>query len=423
MPDNPTQAGAGDDAAGNETANHNETDNHKETDNDSVPTGDAAPEAHAESGPTTGDTATKGQGQPRARHRNRSRWPRPWIGAIAAAVILLAGTGVALAIATHGKKTASAAAVTPTVPTTTAVTAPPAPACPLTGLPAPGGAIPQRPALAIKVDNYPQARPQSGLDKADIVFEEPVEGGITRLVAVFQCQQADSVGPIRSTREPDVAILDQLSKPVFIHAGGIDPVIALLQQGNLFDDNTFSHGSIVQNPPGRYAPYDTYTSTSAAWQIESQDNTPPAPLFTYATAVPAGTPVSSVHIPFSDTSDVRWTWDQASSTWLLSYSGVPAVVASNARIAAANVVIQSVAVSYGPWVENSEGGLEVQVTATGSGPLQVLRNGVDISGTWQRASVSNPTTLVGADGSPISLQPGLTWVELVPSSVTVTTAS
>ena len=82
-------------------------------------------------------------------------------------------------------------------PTTTTSTAPP-PACPLTGEPAPGGSIPQRPALAVKIDNYPHARPQTGMDKADIIFEEPVEGGITRYVAVFQCQ--DSTLMDRSAR-------------------------------------------------------------------------------------------------------------------------------------------------------------------------------------------------------------------------------
>ncbi len=71
-------------------------------------------------------------------------------------------------------------------PTTTTSTTPP-PDCPLTGAPAPNGSVPQRPALAVKIDNYPAARPhQAGMDKADIVFEEPVEGGITRYAAVFQ---------------------------------------------------------------------------------------------------------------------------------------------------------------------------------------------------------------------------------------------
>ncbi|HZU79822.1 MAG TPA: DUF3048 domain-containing protein [Acidimicrobiales bacterium] len=308
----------------------------------------------------------------------------------------------------------------PPASTTTTSAAAAGPECPLTGLPAPGGTVPARPALAIKVDNYPAARPQSGLDKADIVFEEPVEGGITRLVAVFQCSGASLVGPIRSARAVDVQILDQLSHPLFVHAGGIGPVISMLQAGNLTDDNVFWHGSIIVNPPGRVAPYDTYVTTGRAWALQPSDTTPPQPLFTYATEVPTGTPAAVVHVPYSSTNDNDWSWDSGSRTWQLTIGGTPATSADGNRIGVANVVIESVQVSYGPWLENDQGGLEVQSHLTGSGPLVVLRDGVEITGTWQRGALSSPTSLVAADGTSIPLAPGPTWVEIVPSTIRVT---
>jgi hypothetical protein len=86
-------------------------------------------------------------------------------------------------------------------------------------------------------------------------------------------------------------------------------------------------------------------------------------------------------------------------------------------------VVQTVHVTYGPWLENNVGGLEVQSQMTGSGPLTVLRNGVAITGTWHRAALNDPTTLTASDGSSIALQPGQTWVEIVPSTVPVTTTS
>jgi hypothetical protein len=290
-------------------------------------------------------------------------------------------------------------------------------------MPAEGGQVPQRPALAIKIDNYPSARPQSGLDKADIVFEEPVEGGITRLVAVFQCQSANLVGPIRSARAVDAPILDQLSKPLLLHVGGIPPVLSLIREADLFDEDLMTHESVVQNPPGRYAPYDTYVSTAAGWGLRPNDTTPPASLFTYSPTVPSGTAVTSVHIPYSHTNDVTWTWDTSSGLWRLSYSGIPATVANGSQIAVPNIVVQTVRVSYGPWVENAQGGLEVQCQLTGSGPLEVFRNGQEVTGTWQRSSLSEPTRLVASGGSTIALQPGETWVELVPSSIAVTTTT
>jgi hypothetical protein len=359
-----------------------------------------------------GGTAANGAGRP--------WWSNPWVIAGGVAGVALAGTGVALVLAVAHKPVAAAAApTTTTAPPTTTTTGPPT--CPLSGSPPPGGIVPKRPAVAIKVDNYPTARPQSGLDQADIVFEEPVEGGITRLVAVFQCQEAASVGPVRSARYPDVGILDQLSKPIFIHAGGIDPVIAMLNQGNLFNDDLFTHSSIIQTLSTRYAPYNTYTSTSGAWGLERQDTSAPAPLFSYSSQPATGPAVASVHIPFSGTSDETWTWNPTAGAWDLAYSGAPATVAGGAPVTAANVVIQTVHTSQGPWLENNLGGYEVEVDPTSGGPVTVLRDGKAITGTWVRPSIGAPMRLVGADGKTIALQPGETWVEMVPSTVDETT--
>jgi hypothetical protein len=280
--------------------------------------------------------------------------------------------------------------------------------------------VPKRPALAIKVDNYPDARPQSGLDKADVVFEEPVEGGITRLVAVFQCQNAQLVGPIRSARAVDAPILDQLSKPTFIHVGGIPPVLSLIKAADLVDEPLLARGPVVQNPSGRYAPYDTYVSTAGGWQLRPAGTAAPSPIFTYSSSPPPGTAITSLHIPYSQSADVTWTWSASRGSWLLSYGNTPATVADGGQMAVANVVVQTVHVTYGPWVENEQGQLEVQCQLTGSGPLKVLRNGLELTGTWQRPSLEAPTHLVAANGSTIALQPGETWVELVPSTIAVT---
>ena len=292
--------------------------------------------------------------------------------------------------------------------------------CPLTGTPAPGGQVPQRPALAMKVDNYPAARPQSGLDKADVVFEEPVEGLITRLVAVFQCQDAPSVGPLRSARAVDVQILSQLSDPVFVHVGGIQPVLERLAQANLTDVDALRNGSVVTLNPARVAPYSTYSSTAAGWSQDSSDTTPPAPIFSYSSNPPAGTAVASVRIPFSPTNDVRWTWNAVAHRWALAESGKPATVADDGQITTTNVVVQTVQVTLGPWLENDVGGLEVQSKLIGSGPLEVFRDGLKITGTWHRSSSTSATTLTAANGNAIALAPGPTWVEIVPTTVAVT---
>ena len=130
--------------------------------------------------------------------------------------------------------------------------------CPLTGTPAPGNVVPQRPAIAMKVDNYSlgpapaEARPQSGLDYADIIFEEQVEGSITRYAAVFQCRNAPAlVGPIRSARWTDVQMLSQLGHPLFVHVGGIIPVLQTIAASSLVNVDLGGHPSLEENPPGR----------------------------------------------------------------------------------------------------------------------------------------------------------------------------
>jgi hypothetical protein len=308
-------------------------------------------------------------------------------------------------------------------PTTTSTTAkPPPPACPLTGLPVPGGAaVPARPALAVKVDNYPSARPQSGLDKADVIYEEPVEGGITRYAAVFQCQDAASVGPVRSARNIDIGILGQLGNPLLAHVGGIPPVLANIDASPIVNVDLGENGSIITHPAGRYAPYDTYSSTAQMWGTHPTMTTPPQPLFGYSTTPPAGTPVASVNINFSGTSNVTWTYNPTTSQFERFYNGTtPDTLADGTQNAAANVVVQYVHISYGPWLENSEGGLEVQADLypDASGQAQVFRNGVEITGTWQRAALGSPTQFLTAAGTPITLQPGQTWVELVPDTIT-----
>jgi DUF3048 family protein len=355
-----------------------------------------------------------------ARRHGRRTWGY-LLGGTAA--VLVAVTAAAL-VTDHHQNAARAAVTTTTSPHPAA----PAALCPLRGTPAPGGAVPARPALAVKIGNYTGDRPSAGLNAADIVFEEPVEGAITRLVAVFQCKTAPLVGDLRSARQPDLGILSQLSNPIFVHAGGIAPVLSLLANGPLIDKNILAgaNESAIIEQPGRYAPYSTFVNAATAWALDPADMTPPAPIFSYGTTLPAGTALGSggsVHIPFSSSSDVTWQWSPAAAAYLRSYAGVPDILIGGGQTSANNVVAMTVPTAIGSWVENDEGGREVVVTATGSGPLLVLRDGAAIAGTWSRTSLNQPATLTTASGAPITLAPGNTWVELVPRGIPVIPAA
>ena len=352
-------------------------------------------------------------------HPTRSASLRGWSALAVAGLAGLVLTACSTTTPTHHSS------APPPGTTTSTTAAPPAAAtCPLTGTPAPGGSVPQRPALAVKVDNYPAARPQSGLDKADVIFEEPVEGGITRYAAVFQCQDATLVGPIRSARNIDIGILGQLGTPLLVHVGGIDPVLANIAASPLVNVDLGNYGSIQTHPPGRVAPYATYSSTAQLWGTHPTMTTPPHDLFTYSTKPLKGTPVSSLNINFSQTSNVTWKYNASISAFQRFYNGTtPDVLADGVQNTAANVIVQYVQISYGPWLENSEGGLEVQAALypNASGVADVFRGGTEVTGTWSRTDLGSPTRFLTASGAAIPLQPGQTWVELVPNTITATT--
>ncbi|MDQ1503793.1 MAG: hypothetical protein QOD57_1520, partial [Actinomycetota bacterium] len=111
-----------------------------------------------------------------------------------------------------GKKQAANTSTTQAPPSTTTAPAVAANASPLTGLPA-DPAVPARAALVVKIDNAPKARPQIGINQADLVIEEKVEDGVTRFFTIFQSQVSDPVGPVRSARTTDIALVTPLNHP------------------------------------------------------------------------------------------------------------------------------------------------------------------------------------------------------------------
>ena len=145
-------------------------------------------------------------------------------------------------------------------------------------------------------------------------------------------------------------------------------------------------------------------------------------MFSYG-PLPAGAgAAASVHIPYSY-SDVRWTWNSATQSWSRSYATSGAATqAEGGQITAANVIIMKVVVYPSPYVEDATGAHENLLVLTGSGPTQVFRNGDMVSGTWQRGNLTDTTRYLDAAGHVIPLNPGNTWIELVPTTIAVTTS-
>jgi hypothetical protein len=289
------------------------------------------------------------------------------------------------------------------------------PTWPLTGV---AGEPAPRPALAVKIENTATARPQSGLDQADVVWETIVEFDVSRFVAVFHSQVPDEVGPIRSVRPMDPAITAPLHG-LLAYSGGQPGILDLVAASGV---QQLSHDAGVEGMyriRTRSAPHNVYGSPATFWGLaDGEHQAPPAEQFEIArsaersAAVVAGTPAGTLSFSLSPASRPSWTWDGAA--WLRSEDGTPATAASGARIAAANVV-SVVADHPGTGFGAQNGAIVPTYTLVGSGDATVASGGKVVAARWQKDSESSPMRLLLADGSPARLAPGSTWVELVPA--------
>lgn len=296
---------------------------------------------------------------------------------------------------------------------------PPPATCPLTSTNAPGGAIAPRPALAIKVENHPLARPQAGLNDADIVYEEPVEGGLTRFIAVFQCSASGRVGPVRSGRTTDPNVLRQFGAAIFGYAGGVPIVKREVPQAGLTDVNYIVAAPAYTRDDARAAPHNLYTSTAALRKAAATTAGAPAPVFSYALDLAQKSRKARVvHLPFSDYSDAYWRWSARDSAWLRWHGTVPHTVEGDEQVSATNVVVQVVGVSASSIID-AAGNASPEVDLVGSGKAYVFRDGRVIIGRWKRPTLDDVTRFLTKDGTEIALAPGRTWVELLPDRVPV----
>lgn len=298
--------------------------------------------------------------------------------------------------------------------------------CPLTDLPAPGGTVPRRPALAVKIGNEPGtdpaagngARPQSGLNEADIVFDTPAEGGIMRYEAVYQCQQPPSIGPVRSLRWVDWHVLGMFGNgPLLAFAGGIKPDLdALASQGWAKSFNLLGNqAALGERVAGRAPPDNLYTNSARIWASVPHERKPPAPVFRYSAALPSlAKPASQLQINFSAGTDVVWKWQPTTNSWLHTYAGAVDVDAATGKpVTTTNIVVQIVHYTLGPYIESAGGTGDVESRTIGSGPGYVLRNGKQVAVVWHRPTLTSGLTFTDASGQQVGLAPGRTWVEIV----------
>lgn len=282
---------------------------------------------------------------------------------------------------------------------------------PLTGRPDPSGAARRRPALDVKIENTPDARPQSGLDTADVVYEEQVEGGITRFWALFNSTTPGDVGPIRSVRAMDPNIVTPVGG-IAAFSGGTLPNETRIRDAPVTWVDETNAGAAYYRTTTRAAPHNLYGHAALLWQRPARPVPPPA-LFHYTDRVNghAGTRAATVTVGFAPPYNVTYRYQPAPHTWARSYGTTPHVAASGRSLAPTNVVIQFV--TY-------DGLGDARLVGDTAGQRAwVLRDGVRIAGHWSKPDAATPTRYTDATGAPIGLRPGRTWVELLPAGAPV----
>ncbi|MFA9429242.1 DUF3048 domain-containing protein [Egicoccus sp. AB-alg2] len=295
---------------------------------------------------------------------------------------------------------------------------------PLTGLPT-SEDLTDRPALVVKIENSPAARPQAGLDAADLVFEELVEGGVTRFITVFHSHVPETAGPVRSARPIDVQVASGLAERAgFAYSGARDQVQGLLA-GSPLVLVTEGEGGFYRDS-GRKAPHNLYVRTPETLAtVAERGATPPAEAaaFRFDTDLPScpgampdcDSAGAAIEVAMSGSFRTGFTYDTAEGVYRRLQNGEPFTVTGDGRVAAANVVVIG-ARHYQSGCCDTAGNPYDETDVTGEGRAIVLRDGAWFEATWEKADDTAPLRLLDEDGGDLALKPGPTWLLLPDAS-------
>jgi len=280
--------------------------------------------------------------------------------------------------------------------------------------------INERPVTGVMIENSREARPQSGLSHASVIFEAIAEGGITRFLALFQDNEADSVGPVRSVRPYYVQWCMSFDCAIS-HAGGSPEALANIRAWGTKDLDQFANSAPYTRVADRYAPHNLYSSIPKLRELETAKGYGKATFTPLArkAAAPSKTPAASqIQVNISSGAyNSSYSFDAKANTYARNQNGAPHMVVASGdnQVQLAPSVIVALTMPYGVAADKHS-----QYGVVGSGEARVLQDGMVTVGTWSKADVAAPLSLTGADGQPLALNPGQTWFVAVASSGLVT---
>lgn len=277
---------------------------------------------------------------------------------------------------------------------------------------------------AVVIENIVEARPQSALDRASVVYETLAEGGITRFLALYPVGESiDKIGPVRSARPYFVSWSEEY-KALFVHAGGSPQALDYLRSGraNVYDFNQFSNGGNFIRDASRKAPHNLYTDTNklfAGLRRRAPDAKPNYTSWPFKGETPLDSRPQTVNdlvIDFSSFSyRVKYVYDRVQNRYQRYQADKPHLMLDGAQVYAKDIAVQFT--SIGPLAGEKQ---RLDIKTIGSGKLLLFRDGTVTEGTWKKSSASARTEWLDASGNALSLNPGPIWIETVATSTKVT---
>ena len=290
---------------------------------------------------------------------------------------------------------------------------------PLTGLPCETSVVSRRP-WAVVVENFPTVRPQSGLSFADLIIETPTEGGITRFLAFFQSELPTSLlGPIRSARSyfNDWA---RAWSPLFSHSGGSTKALQQLAKGYgaIQDVNEFSNGPAYQRDERADPPHNLFTTATRFFSYVQQKGWPSqleVPPLTFTPITAAGALASSITVPYQpEDYSARFDYLPNQKVYQRYTNDEKQIDLSTGQpIQVTNFIVLVTTITPLPNDELKR----TEIKTLGSGTALLFTQGQEFIGQWHKDKLDNPLTFTDADGHPLPLQPGKTWISVIDSSL------
>jgi len=267
------------------------------------------------------------------------------------------------------------------------------------------------PVLAVKIDNIVLARPQTGLTRADIVYVLPVEGGLSRFMAIFSSHFPRVIGPVRSAREDDLQLLRQFNRPAFAFSGAQPQLLPVVEHARIRDLYAGLSGGYYRDY-NRIAPYNLYAHTRQLLAEAKRASTAHDIGFRFGPAPPGGQPRKSASVSYSAAS-FRFRWSNRQGRWLVWIDGARAATTEGPQLSAATVVIQHTRITTSRFRE--WGNIRPPYAVSkGSGTALVLRDGKAYHARWSRPHGRDGTTFTTLTGRPMTFARGQVWIVLAP---------